>query len=87
MPTVFIPPLLRSFTSGQESLQVEGTTVQEVIDRLETQFPGIKARLLDGGELRSGLAVAVDSQVGRLGLSHPVGPDSEVHFVLALSGG
>lgn len=87
MPTVFIPPLLRSLTGGQETVHVPGTTVRAVIDELESRHPGIRARLLDGDELRTGLAVAVDAQVGRLSLSHPVKEASEVHFVPAISGG
>jgi molybdopterin synthase sulfur carrier subunit len=61
--------------------------VAEVIEQLEQRFPGIKARLCDGEELRSSLAVVIDTEVSRLGLRQPVGADTEVHFVPAVSGG
>lgn len=87
MPTVFIPALLQKFTGGRSSVAVRGATVRELIDQLDSQFPGIKARLLDGASLRSGLAVAVGSQIANQGLSEPVSEDAEVHFVPGISGG
>ena len=87
MPTVFIPPLLRTLSGGQESVRIEGKTIGEVIDRLEERFPGIKARLLEGDDLRRGLAVAVDANLARDGLRTTVTEKNEVHFIPALSGG
>lgn len=87
MATVWIPSLLRSLTGGQESLQVPGATVRQIVDNLEKQFPGIKARLCDGDELRRGIAVAVNAQVAQAGLAAQVPENSEVHFVPAISGG
>jgi molybdopterin converting factor small subunit len=87
MAVVWVPSLLRDLTGGQETLAVAGTTVRQVLDDLERQFPGIKSRLCEGEALRSGVAVAVDGQVARLGLLQPVGPNSEVHFLPAIAGG
>ena len=87
MPSVWIPALLRPLTGGQETVRVTGTTVGEVIAALDALHPGVEARLCDGGELRRGMAVAVDGQVGRQGLATPVGAESEVHFLPAISGG
>jgi molybdopterin synthase sulfur carrier subunit len=87
MPHVWIPALLRDATGGQEKITVPGATVRQVIDELERRFPGIKARICDGDTLRSGISVAVDTEVARLGLRQPVGPESEVHFLPAIAGG
>lgn len=87
MPTVWIPALLRDLTGGHETAAVAGSTVGEVIESLEAQFPGIRSRLCDGASLRSGIAVAVDTQLARRGLREPVSPNSEVHFIPAISGG
>jgi sulfur-carrier protein len=87
MPTVWIPALLRNFTGGHESVQAAGATVRELIDALERRYPGIKARLCDGSELRPGQAVVIDGQVARQGLSAEVKEDSEVHFIPAIGGG
>jgi molybdopterin synthase sulfur carrier subunit len=87
MPRVWIPPLLRDLTGGQESVIVPGARVREIIDQLDQLHPGIKDRLCDSNGLRPGIAIIVDTQVTRLGLSQPVGPDSEVHFLPAIGGG
>ena len=87
MAVVWIPPLLRDLTGGSETVTVAGSTVRQVVDGLDRLYPGIKARLCDADGLRPGLAVAVDTQVARLGLLQPVGEQSEVHFLPAIAGG
>jgi molybdopterin synthase sulfur carrier subunit len=87
MPVVWIPSLLRKFTDGNESVTVAGSTVAEIIDNLDERYPGIKSRLCDGGAIRAGIAIAVDTQVARLGLLQPVSESSEVHFLPAVGGG
>ncbi|MDA0204173.1 MAG: MoaD/ThiS family protein [Acidobacteria bacterium] len=84
MPTVFIPTALRSFADGQESIEVVGSTVREVVNNLD---PDLRAELLDGAKLKPNLAVAVDGAVAPLGLLERVEADSEIHFIAAISGG
>ena len=87
MPRVFLPTMLREIAGGASELEASGATVRALLDDLEQQHPGLKARLCDGDRLRSNLAVAVDGQVEPLGLLARVAPDAEVHFVPAISGG
>jgi molybdopterin synthase sulfur carrier subunit len=87
MALVWIPPLLRDLTGGTETATVPGATVGQVVEALEQQFPGVRARLCPDGVLRSGLAVIVDGQVGRFGLLEETRPDSEIHFLPAIAGG
>ena len=87
MPTVYIPPLLRALSGGVERVEVEGTNIRRVIDSLESRYPGIRDRLCEGDRLRSGLVVAVDGAVSRLGLIEKVQPTSEIHFLPATGGG
>jgi molybdopterin synthase sulfur carrier subunit len=87
MATVWIPSLLRELTGGLETVTVAGANVGEIVGALEQKFPGVKARLCDANGLRSGIAVAVDTDLSRLGLLQPVGSASEVHFLPAVSGG
>jgi sulfur-carrier protein len=87
MPVVWIPVTLRSLTGGEETVRAAGATMREVIDTLETRFPGIRERLCDGDSLRPGLAVVIDNQVSRAGLWQSVSADSEIHFVPAIAGG
>jgi molybdopterin synthase sulfur carrier subunit len=87
MATVWIPSLLRDLTGGAETVVVPGGTVAEVLDALERSYPGVRGRLCDANGLRPGIAVAVDTQLSRLGLREAVAEGSEVHFLPAISGG
>ena len=84
---VFIPSLLREVTGGQDRLEVPGATVRQIVNNLESAYPGVRARLCDGDRLSPNVQVAVDGRVSRLGMLEKVGADSEVHFIPALSGG
>jgi sulfur-carrier protein len=87
MATVFIPPLIRDLTGGQAKVSIPGESVREVIDELETRFPGIAARLCEDGRIRPGMSVFVDSEVSTVGLRQRLAENSEVHFLPAISGG
>jgi sulfur-carrier protein len=50
---VLIPTPLQKFTKDQATIECDGGTITELLDSLEQNFPGIKARLCDEqGELR-----------------------------------
>jgi len=87
MAVVWIPALIRPLTEGKSQVEVKGETVREIVEALEIRYPGVAARLVEDGRIRPGLSVAVDGAVGNKGLREPVGPDSEVHFVPAMTGG
>ena len=86
MARVHLPAPLRSLTDGEADVSAEGSTLGEVIDRLEDAYPGIRARLIEEGRLRAGMAAFVDG-VQSSGLQTRVNPDSEVYFSPAISGG
>jgi sulfur-carrier protein len=87
MAVVWIPSLLHSLTGGEEKVMMSGATVGEIIDNLEARFPGIKDRLVEAGEIRPHIAVAIDGDVSPEGLEQDVREASEIHFIPALSGG
>ena len=87
MATVFVPSLVRTLTGGVDQVQATGKNVRQLVDDLERKYPGIRDRLCTGGELRPGLAVAVDGTIARKGLAEPVNAKSEVHFLPAIGGG
>ncbi len=87
MPRVFIPPLLKPLTAGEEIVEVDAKNVRQVLEELENRFPGIREKLCEEDELKPGLTVAVDGNVSSLGLLQKVGDDSEVHFLPAIGGG
>ena len=87
MPRVFIPPLLRSHTNGEQVAEVGGNTLAEVLDQLDEQFPGIRAQLCDSEGLRPGLAVDIGGSIASLGLLAKTEPDDEIHFLPYVGGG
>ena len=88
MPHVAIPSLMRNLTAGEEQVTVPGTTVREVIDNVETRYPGVKARLCENGRIKPGIAVYIDGILTtREGLRERLNADAEIHFLPAISGG
>lgn len=61
--------------------------MREAIEDLEVQFPGIKERLCEGDRIRPNISVLVDGHVTHLKLRERLEETSEVHFVIAISGG
>ncbi len=89
MPEVWIPPKLQQLTGGKQQIQVEGSTVRQVINSLERQYPGVKEFLTDETEedLTPGIAVIVDGETSQLGMLQKVQENSEIHFLPAIAGG
>ncbi len=88
--TVIIPTPLRKFTDGVELVSVQCATIGEVFQQLETQYPGIKARLCEeNGDLRRFINVYVDGEDIRFlkKLETTVGEQSEISIVPAIAGG
>ena len=87
MAMVFIPTMLQPITGGIKQTECQGRNVRQIIDALDAQYPGIKDRLVEDGEIRSNLAVAIDGDVARMGMLERVAETSEIHFVPAIAGG
>jgi molybdopterin synthase sulfur carrier subunit len=80
---------MQSLTGGRKTVQVAGETVRQIVNNLEKEFPGTRARLCDEDmdDLLPGIAVIVDGETSQLGFLEPVKETSEVHFLPALGGG
>ncbi len=87
MATVFIPSMLRQFTGGHSTVEVRGSTVRAIVDGLIERYPDVADRLVEGGQVRSNISVAIDGEVSTLGMLDSVDQDSEVHFIPAIAGG
>ena len=87
MARVFVPTMLQATTGGVKEVEVTARNVRQAIEQLDARFPGIAGRLMEDGEIRSNLAVAVDGEVARMGLMERVGENAEIHFVPAIGGG
>jgi molybdopterin synthase sulfur carrier subunit len=87
---VRIPTILRTYTKGESEVTVDGGTLAEVVDALESSYPGIKARVLDeSGELRRFVNVYVDNDDVRFadGLKTGVADGAQVSIIPAVAGG
>jgi molybdopterin synthase sulfur carrier subunit len=84
---VWIPALHRDLTHGQETVQVAGGTIGEVIANLDAMFPGMADRLTEEGRVRPHISVAVNGEIVSRRLSQRLDRPSEVHFVPAIGGG
>jgi molybdopterin synthase sulfur carrier subunit len=81
---------LRRFTSGNEEVGVDGTTIGTVVDNLEKRYPGIKERLCDEqGRVRRFVNLYVNGDDIRFlnSLDTPVKDGDEVSIVPAIAGG
>jgi len=87
MPTVFIPALLQDLTDGKTTVEVDGINVRQVINALEQAHPGFLDRLLEDGQVKPSISVAVDGEVAQMGMLEEVRETSEVHFINAIAGG
>ncbi len=88
--TVRIPTTLRPLAGGNSQVQVEGSTVAEVLKALDAAHPGFADRLLDeGGALRKFVNVFVsDDDVRYLdGLDTAVPDGTTVSVIPAVAGG
>jgi molybdopterin synthase sulfur carrier subunit len=87
---VKIPAQLRAVAGGVGETEVDGTTVQEVLDGLFDRFGELRARLYDDeGSLRRFVNVYVAGEDIRFldGLATPVKDGAELTILPAVAGG
>jgi molybdopterin synthase sulfur carrier subunit len=88
--TVALPGALRERTGSQPRVVVNGSTIREVVDALEYQYPGLRFNLCyETGELRPFVNVFVRGQNVRYlqGLDTPVPAGATIHILPSVAGG
>lgn len=87
MTIVHLPrSLVALFPGAPRQLEVEASTVLELIERLDADWPGMRDRLVDAGpSLREQINVFVDGE--RAALATPLRAASVVHIIPAIAGG
>ena len=88
--TVRIPTTMRPLSGGSSTVEVEGSTLGEVLKALDSAHPGFAERLFDeSGALRRFVNVFVaDDDVRYLdGLNTPVPAGTTVSIIPAVAGG
>jgi len=87
---IFIPTPLRSYTGNLSQVDVEGSTVEEALQRLVTAHPGLREHLYDdNGAIRSFINIyRNDDDVRHLsGGSTELGPGDAISIIPAIAGG
>lgn len=72
---------LRPFADGQEVVEVEATTIRELLRKLEERYPGLEE------PFRGQVAVAVDGVIYRNDWSQELPAGAEVMLMRRLAGG
>jgi sulfur-carrier protein len=88
--SVRIPTILRTYTDGQSEVSAEGSTLAEVLNDLDANHPGIRARILDDqGAIRRFVNVYVgNDDVRFLDALDTKTPDGvQVSVIPAVAGG
>lgn len=87
--TVSIPTIMRTLTGGEKRVQAQGSTLAAVIDDLDANYSGLKAKLLSDGKLNRYVNIYVDDEDVRFagGLAAEVPEDGTVTILPAVAGG
>jgi sulfur-carrier protein len=90
MSAVWIPQVLRSSVGGQKQVELDGSTVRELVDGLVGRYPSLRQQLLaDDGQLNRFVNVYVNGQDVRYlsGLDTAVSERDEIRLLPAMAGG
>ena len=85
-----IPTPLRRLTNGLNMVEAEAASIGEVIGSLESQFPGMKERLVDEtGEIRYFVNLYLNGEDVRFlqGMDTTIESGDEISIVPAVAGG
>lgn len=88
--SVRIPTILRPLTGGAAQVESVGDTLAAVFEQLESDHPGLKARVLDdNGKVRRFVNVYVGEEDVRFaqGLETPTPDGTQISIIPAVAGG
>ena len=86
---VRIPTILRPYTSGEKLVRAQGVTLEEVLNDLEVNYPGIGERFIDENGLRRFINIYVNDEDVRFlaGLQSVLGENDSITILPAVAGG
>ena len=87
---VRIPTPLRKMTNGQAKVEVDSAVLGDLVEKLDSEFPGFKDRLVDEeGELRYFVNIYLNGEDVRFmdGLKTATADGDEISIVPAVAGG
>ncbi len=90
MPSVRIPTPLRKLTADQDEVTISASNVSDLIETMESQYPGIKDRLCDeSGNVRRFINLYVNNEDIRFldGKETQLNDGDVVSIIPAIAGG
>ena len=88
--SVRVPTILRTYTDGESEVTADGANLAEVLDDLDSNYHGIKGRILDDdGKLRRFVNVYVGNDDVRFldDLATPTPDGTQISVIPAVAGG
>jgi sulfur-carrier protein len=88
--TVILPYVLREKAGNRKSITVFGSTIQEIIDALDHDYPGLGFNLCyETGELRPYVNIFLDRENIRYlqGLDTPIPTGATIYILQSVAGG
>lgn len=89
MPKVLLPPVLQRLTQGECNIDLQASSIFEIIEKLEANFPGTKKLIAPNGEVQKFVNIYINGEDIRFLKNEKteVKENDEVNIVLAISGG
>ena len=89
MAIVRLSTPLRKFSEGKPEINIEGSTLKDVLTGIETNTPGFLEKIVEAGEIKQFINVYINNEDVRLGkgLDTEVGETDVVSILPAVSGG
>lgn len=84
---VIVPAPLRDLCGGAARLDVAGATLEELLRNVDALCPGFYGRVIENGQVRPEVAVAINGEAANYPLFEPLSPGSEVTIIPAIGGG
>ncbi|HAO94252.1 MAG: molybdopterin synthase sulfur carrier subunit [Deltaproteobacteria bacterium GWC2_56_8] len=87
---VRIPTPLRKLTNGSDEVSAEGRNISEIIENLESNFPGLKERICEAdGKLRRFVNIYLNDEDIRFkkNLETELNENDELSIIPAIAGG
>ena len=84
---IHIPSALRAYTKQQSEVEVEGSTLGEVLSELDVRYPGFRFRIVtERNRIRPHIRIFVNDEQAQELLT-PLNGEARMYIVCALSGG
>lgn len=89
MTSIKIPTPLRAYTGGEATIEVTGSTVNEVLNDLVEKYPDLKQHLFEGDSLRNFVNIFIGDEDVRFldGMDTEIQDGDNLRIIPSIAGG